>query len=274
MTYSEIVKELSSYGCFEPEAEALILLNEYFLVSRQDIILFPNRDYPTEKLSPALRRRSTGEPIQYIIGRVFFYGNEFKVTKDTLIPRPDTEILCEAVMDRLPRDAYFLDLCTGSGCIPVSVLKARQDVKAKAIELCSETVNIALENRTLNKTDESRLEIVCADALNLNPEENKNKFDAIVSNPPYIRTEIISSLAKEVSFEPKIALDGGKDGLLFYKKFLSDYKNFLKDGGFFAFEIGYDQAQDIKALADSCSYSSVEIIKDYSDNDRVAIIKP
>ena len=274
MTFSEIVKKLSSYGSTEPEAEALILLNEYFGMTRQDTVLFPGNDYSGEKLTYALSRRSTGEPIQYIIGRVYFYGNEFKVTENTLIPRPDTEILCEAVIDRLPQSAYFLELCTGSGCIPVSILKARNDAKAKAIELYKKTAAVAIDNRELNQIDPDRLEIVCADALKLSVDENAGKFDAIVSNPPYIRSEIISTLSKEVSFEPPAALDGGKDGLIFYRKFLADYRSFLKDGGFFAFEIGFDQARDIKNLAISHSYSSVEIIKNYSGNDRVAIIKP
>ncbi len=271
MTYSEIVKALKCISD-EPQNEAKLIINELFGAKYSDILLNPDTDFSSEALNNALTRRAQGEPIQYIIGRVFFYGAEIKVSPDCLIPRSDTEVLCENVIDLLPEKAHFLELCTGSGCIPIAILNNRADVTCTSIELFEKTAKLALENRELNGISQDRLDIRCADALTLSAEDNIEAYDAIVSNPPYIRTSEIEKLSKEVLCEPKAALDGGDNGMVFYNKFLRAYSPMLKKGGFFAFEIGFDQAKEITGLSQRLGFDC-EIIKDYSKNDRVAIIR-
>ena len=272
MKYAGLVKKLSDAGSSEPESEALILLSHFFGTSRAQIMAFPERDYQADRLERAIARRNEGEPIQYIIGKADFFGLEFKVTPDCLIPRFDTEVLCDELIRRLPENAYFLEFCTGSGCIPIAVIKNRPDVRCRSVELFPETADIAAENRGLNGISADRLEIIVDDALCFDISECAGRLDAIVSNPPYIPTAIVDTLSTEVKREPRAALDGGADGLIFYEKFVSSYADALKPGGFFAFEIGFDQANAITELGHSAGFD-VEIIKDFGGNNRVAILK-
>lgn len=273
MTCKELIIKLKESGSAEPETEVLLLLSHMFGASRADTLLYPGKDYDSQKLLPAIRRRASGEPIQYIIGSVSFCGCNIKVTPDCLIPRSETELLCEIVSELLPESAHFLELCTGSGCIPIAVLSGRDDVSCVAVELFEKTAELARYNRDANGIGAHRLDIICADALTLDTCTGTCRYDAIVSNPPYIRSEVIPTLSREVLCEPHAALDGGIDGMIFYNKFLSDYKVMLKPGGFFAFEIGFDQANDIKKLCEKFGYAC-EIKKDFSGLDRIAIIRP
>ena len=271
MTYSELVEEFSKISVSEPEHETLLLLEALFGITRADTILSPGRDYSSPSITGAIRRRALGEPIQYIIGRVFFYNCELKVSPACLIPRADTEILCEELINRLPANAHFLEFCTGSGCIPIAVLKERDDLTCESIELFESTVGIAIENRKLNNIAPDRLKISQGDALKFPVSKHIAEFDAIVSNPPYIKSDDVRTLAREVRHEPHAALDGGADGLLFYNKFLCSYAPMLKPNGFFAFEIGFDQAAQISDMCTKLGFAC-KIIKDYSGNDRVALI--
>lgn len=271
MTYCEIVKALNCVSD-EPQSEAKLIINELFSAKYSDILLNPDTDFSSDALNDTLARRKNGEPLQYIIGKVCFYNAEIKVSPDCLIPRSDTELLCETVINLLPERAHFLELCTGSGCIPVAILKNRDDVTCESIELFEKTAALALENREHNNISSDRLNIRCADALTLCINDNIAVYDAIVSNPPYIPTSEIENLSKDVLCEPKAALDGGHNGMLFYNTFLKRYSTMLKKGGFFAFEIGFDQAKEITELSQSLGFDC-EIIKDYSKNDRVAIIR-
>ena len=273
MTYYELTAQLKSIGVDDSESEALLLLSAFFGVSRSDTLLHPAREYDTKLLSAALSKRALGEPIQYIIGRVSFYNCELKVSPACLIPRPDTEILCEKVITLLPPRAHILELCTGSGCIPIAILMARADVTCESVELFADTVSLADENRLLNGISDERLSIIRGDALDYPVSEHISAFDAIVSNPPYIKSEVIPTLSREVLREPHAALDGGDDGMIFYRKFLSSYAPMLKPNGFFAFEIGYDQAAPISRLCESIGFTC-RIYKDYGGNDRTAIIFP
>ncbi len=271
MKYAELVKKLSDAGSSEPESEALILLSHFFGVSRAQVMAFREHDYASAELDLAVSRRGTGEPVQYIIGKTDFFGLEFKVTPNCLIPRFDTEILCDELIRRLPQSAYFLEFCTGSGCIPIAVIKNRPDVRCSSVELFPETTAIAVENRELNGVSNDKLEIIVGDALNFDISKYAGRLDAIVSNPPYIPTVIVDTLSTEVKREPRAALDGGANGLIFYEKFVS-YAGALKPGGFFAFEIGYDQAEALRGLAQSAGLD-IEIIRDFGGRDRVAILK-
>jgi release factor glutamine methyltransferase len=273
MTYKVLASELEKLGVAEPDAEALLLLSHLFGASRADTLLYPEKEYDSPELMSAINRRGAGEPIQYIIGSVFFCDCQIKVTPDCLIPRSETELLCELVAEILPADAHVLELCTGSGCIPIAMLTMRKDISCKSVELFEKTVELARHNRDANGIATDRLDIICADALTLEADANACRYDAIVSNPPYIKSDVVPTLSREVLCEPHAALDGGDDGMIFYNKFLSDYAKMLKPGGFFAFEIGFDQGKDIKVLCDRLGYRC-EIRQDLSGLDRIAIIHP
>lgn len=212
----------------------------------------------------ALRRLKNGEPLAYIIGEWYFYSETYKLNSDCLIPRPDTEHLVDHLINNLPKNGVFADLCTGSGCIAISVLAHRPDTKALAVDISSGALEMARINAELNGVSD-RITLRQADVLG-GTALGSECFDAIVSNPPYIRTEVLDTL--EVSKnEPRIALDGGFDGLDFYRTIYSQYRKNVVCGGFIACEIGYDQGDAVKKLF-GCT-----VTKDYGGNDRVSILK-
>lgn len=166
-----------------------------------------------------------------------------------------------------------MELCSGSGCIPIAILHERDDLTCESIELYPATAALAEENRLLNGIPAERLCFAVGDALSLDIRTRIGKYGAIVSNPPYIPSRDIAALSREVLSEPRAALDGGDDGLVFYRHFLTHYVDMLAVDGFFAFEIGYDQAAAIHSLCDELGYSCI-IGRDYCGNDRTAMIRP
>lgn len=271
MTFATLKDKLSFVGSSEPRSEALLLLRSFFGVSPSSTLLHPDWDYDDEVLEAAVLKRADGYPLQYIIGEVCFYGAKIRVTPDCLIPRPETEQLCEYLAHFLPERAHVLELCTGSGCIPISILKARNDITCRSVELLASTVKLARENRDLNGISPDRLEIECADALKIDPYTRLGMYNVIISNPPYIRTDEINDLSAEVLHEPRVALDGGNDGLVFYRKFLTSYSPMLKPDGYFAFEIGHDQGEAIMSLSNELGFAC-RVEKDFSRNDRFAFV--
>ena len=263
MTGREICRRLKSAGIENYRFEAKILAEELYKGRYSD-----ETDYPG--IEPAVQKREAGYPLQYIIGKWWFWDCEFIVSENCLIPRADTEILVDTVVKLLPNGAYFADLCTGSGCVAVSVLHTRKDAKADAYELYEDTLKIASENAELNRVSD-RISFVCGNVLD-KCVPNRKMYDAIVSNPPYIRSDVLPTLDKTVGFEPKAALDGGADGLTFYRAILDNFADNLKENGFFAFEIGYDQAEQLKFLSEQRNMSC-EIKKDFCGNDRVAVVR-
>jgi release factor glutamine methyltransferase len=222
---------------------------------------FPNEnDYDN-----ALSRLENGEPFAYVIGEWYFYDETYKVSPDCLIPRPETEHLVEWLIKNLPENGRFADLCTGSGCIAISTLAHRKDLTAVAVDISDGALKIAEENALLNGVSD-RLSIIRGDVLKALSIEDGG-FDAIVSNPPYIQTEVINTLSVQVKNEPRIALDGGKDGLDFYRVIFDTHRYKVKPDGFIICEIGYDQGDALKELY------GCEIMKDYSGNDRIALLK-
>ncbi len=220
------------------------------------------------ELERAVARRSRREPLQYILGSVGFYNEVYEVSPDCLIPRQDTEILVDYAVKNLPRGAHFIDLCTGSGCIAISTLKNTEMTTATALDISPTALALARKNAKSNQVD-GRIDFVESDVTALVP---SRKFHAVLSNPPYVTDATYRELEPEIYFEPKIAFVGGADGLDFYNSIVSLYKDSLLPNGFFAFEIGFDQAERLIALANS-NGMSCEIIKDYSGNDRVAVLK-
>ena len=223
-------------------------------------------------LELAVQRRCEGYPLQYLLGEWDFYRQTYEVGEACLIPRADTEILVEKGISLLPEGARFLDLCTGSGCIAISTLCERADATGVAVDLFAHTLALAERNAVRNGVAD-RLTFLRADVLQpppafLEPES----FDAIFSNPPYIRTEVMPTLQKEVQYEPAAALCGGEDGLDFYRAILKKWQTVLKKDGFILFEIGYDQGAELCALGAAHGYRTA-VYKDYGGNDRVVLLK-
>jgi release factor glutamine methyltransferase len=262
-----------------PEREAremvLMFLQHSIGVTRHTHILEPSYEVSEEASAEAMRafgRMAAGEPVQYIIGNAYFYDREFNVTPDVLIPRPETELLVREAVNWARRSGRkslrILDLCTGSGCIAVSVLKNRPDLTCTAYDISEKALEKSKENAALNGVSE-RVSFKCADVFTLDLEENS--LDCIISNPPYIQTSVIDTL-ETVQREPRIALDGGADGLDFYRHIIEHFAPALKPNGCFIFEIGYDQADAIRDLAAQSSLSC-SVFKDYGGNDRCAVLK-
>lgn len=216
----------------------------------------------------AMLRIEDGEPCAYVLGEWFFYRNIFRLNEACLIPRPDTERIVEKAVSLIPRNGVFADLCTGSGCIAVSVLSERPDLRAFAFDISERALEAAKENAELLGVSD-RIEFFCADLLLSDP-LGERLFDCIISNPPYIKTSDLSALPL-LAYEPSIALDGGSDGLTFYRRFIRKYEKNLSLSAPFIFEIGYDQRLDIERLAEENGFScSVE--RDWGGNDRVAVL--
>lgn len=265
MKYEEIAKKLADAGVQDARIEAAILIEELC-----DERVCESREYDDVLFEAAIEKRTSGYPLQYIIGKWWFARSEFEVDENCLIPRPDTECVVEEAVKLLPRNASFVDLCTGSGCIAVSVADLRPDTHGVAVDLYPKTLDIARKNAISNKVAH-RLDFVLGDVLS-GDVLGEEKFSAIISNPPYIRSDVIDTLSREVSFEPRVALDGGEDGLVFYRAIVGKYQKNLDADGRFILEIGYDQAEDIRAIAEENGFSC-NVKKDLGGNYRVAVLE-
>ena len=272
MTYRRLCTLLQEAQIENAEWDALCLMEHFLSVSPSLLRAAPDRNYENENLEDAIRRRLVHEPLQYILGEWDFYRQKYEVSPDCLIPRSDTEILVENAIRILPIRAHFADLCTGSGCIAISTLAERPDTTAVALEKFPNTLALAKRNAIKNHVD-NRFCGILDDVLNA-PERiaEHAPFDAILSNPPYIPTADIEELSPEVHAEPKVALDGGDDGLIFYRAILKNYAPLLKKDGFFLFEIGYNQANDLTSLAKERGFAHVRVIRDLGGRDRVVYI--
>lgn len=239
-------------------------------ISERDLSLLREKFSDNGGFTAALERVEGGEPLAYVLGEWYFYGLTFKLNGDCLIPRPDTEHIVEKAIELIPRGGRFIDLCSGSGCIGISVLRYRPDTEGDALEISPLAYGKSLENGELNGVSE-RYHPVCGDLFLHRPERT---YDCVISNPPYIRSDVVPTLDGSVKdYEPLRALDGGVSGMDFYRYILTNYNEYLADGGSFIFEIGYDQREDITALARELGYGYCRVTKDYGGNDRVAVIR-
>ena len=209
-----------------------------------------------------LVRREKREPMQYILGSTGFMGLDFHVEPGVLIPRPDTEILCEEALRRLNPGARVLDIGTGSGALAVSIAKLGRDVIVTAVDISDTALRIAKGNAERNGAEVRFVKSDCFRAL------TGETFDLIVSNPPYIDSEDMAQLMPEVRLEPELALFGGEDGLDFYRRISREAGAYLKTGGALLFEIGYKQKDDVSALLRE-NIGEPFALKDYGDNWRV-----
>ena len=264
MKAEEIRARLRESGIENDYVETKLLVEEICGEYSED------KSYDSPRLAEAIEKRCAHYPLQYIIGKWWFCRCEFEVNENCLVPRPDTELAVETAVKLLPQGASFADLCTGSGCIAISILDPRADTVADAYELYPKTLELARRNAAKNKVSD-RFSGILGDVLSPNLLGDK-KYAAIISNPPYIRTEVIDGLGAEVRQEPRAALDGGEDGLVFYRAIVNNFAKNLDDNGIFIFEIGYDQADDLRKIA-ALSGFSCEIKKDLGGCDRVAILR-
>ncbi|MDD5130398.1 MAG: peptide chain release factor N(5)-glutamine methyltransferase [Candidatus Omnitrophica bacterium] len=257
--------------------EAELVLTHVLNCNR--LSLYLNKDTRLDKeksirVSEILKRRMAGEPLQYILGLTEFMGFEFKIDKRALIPRPETEILVSCALEKLKLNSdtaglKILDLCTGSGCIAVSLAKILPQAFIWATDISVPALELAKENADLQNVKINFLYSDIFTAL-----EGKNvKFDLIISNPPYIALGEFDSLAREISFEPALALEAGIDGLDFYRKIINQAAVYLSGNGLLAFEVGANQADRVCAMLNEQNFSAVEIIKDYNNIKRVVTAK-
>lgn len=263
----EIAARLEAAGIEDAGYEASVLVEHFEGDSRAAQLAF-DRDYTGDALLSAVSRREKREPLQYIMGCWDFMGYTFKVTPDTLIPRSDTELLCEFLVKNLPRGGRFADLCTGSGCIPIAALNMREDATGVCVELYPETLKVARENGDAHKVGE-RLEYILGDVTQ---DVLEGEFDIIVSNPPYVTLEEMNGISPEVEKEPEHALTDGGDGLSIIRKIIEIYPRHIKAGGYLAIEFGWKQGEAAAEIAEKFGFES-EILCDLEDRDRVIVIK-
>ncbi len=221
-------------------------------------------------VSSALKRRFLGEPIQYILGVADFMGIEFKVTPSVLIPRPETEILVETAVKLLPSafSGDILDIGTGSGCIAVSLARAFPGASIKAVDISFEALQVAKANAVSNHL-QAQIEFIHNDLFPPR-HHSPGKYDLIISNPPYIISQEIDGLQIEVRKEPRLALDGGIDGLDFYRRIIEGSLNYLNGSGLLIMEMGFNQAKAIKnSFQKSRNFEIIEAVRDYSGIERV-----
>ena len=212
-----------------------------------------------------VKLRCKHTPVSKIFGKAYFCGNEFIVNRNVLSPRFDTEILVEKAVECIKPNDRVLDLCTGSGCIAISIAK-RVNAYVEGCDISKKALKVAVKNTRLNNVN---IDMYQSDMFG----NVQGKFNVIVSNPPYIETDVVKTLDREVlEHDPNIALDGGNDGLDFYREIADNIKNYLLDGGVLLLEIGYNQGESVSNLFKGAA-KDVEVVKDYNDNDRVVIVK-
>lgn len=260
---------LGMSGVDAPMREARWLLADVLGVDRAELIL--REDQPPEPdhraaWSAALARRAAGEPLSRIRGWKEFYGRRFQVTRDVLDPRPETEHLVEAALERLPKGGRVLDLGTGSGCILVSVLAERPDASGVGLDVSEQALNVARLNAfSLGASARAEWALGDFDAL-----DGLGEFDMVVSNPPYIPTGDIAALDIEVrAHDPGLALDGGEDGLAAYRRIIPAAMGVLAPGGWLALEVGAGQADAVRALLLSEGWLALGVRRDLGGHDRV-----
>lgn len=270
MTYRELydkgVNRLTENECKEAPLDARLLLEFVCHTNRNDLLAHGDRAVSSEEedqYMDMIVRRATGEPLQYITGEQDFMGLTFYTHESTLIPRQDTECLVEEVMLQLHDGMRILDMCSGSGCILLSLLKYSNDCVGVGAEVQSEAVALARRNAQNLGIEATFIE---SDLFS----QVQGRYDIIVSNPPYIESAIIETLDREVrEHEPVSALDGGEDGLFFYRKIIEGAKGHLSRGGKLFFEIGYNQAKDVSDILNRNGYTEIVVKKDLAGLDRV-----
>lgn len=252
----------------EYEADAWLLLENACQCTRNDLYMRGENSLTEEQAclyKKYLEMRLQRIPVQQILGTQCFCGLEFRVTEDVLCPRQDTEVLVEEALKQIAPGSEILDLCTGSGCIILSLLHFTKDCRGTGVDLSEKALAVAKENA-------EKLGLACRFVHSDLFADIEGMYDVIVSNPPYIATKEIEMLEPEVrDREPRMALDGKEDGLFFYRRIVEEADAYLKPEGWLMFEIGYDQGAAVSGMMKSAGYGNVRVIKDLAGLDRVVI---
>lgn len=276
------IEQLNKNNIESPNLKTRMLLanilnknKEYLLIHDTEELNISN----INKYKEDIQKLANGTPIQYIINKQEFMGLEFYVDKNVLIPQPDTEILVEEVINickeqNANKKIKILDLCTGSGAIGVSIANNIKNCEMTLLDISYDALKIAQRNsvivETIGDSQKSNIKTIQSDLF----EKIEEKFDIIVSNPPYIETKTIQTLDKEVQMEPKLALDGGEDGLELYRRIIKEAYKYLNNNGTLALEIGYNQKDKvINLIKASNMYKDIYSKKDLSNNDRIVVCK-
>lgn len=267
VVYKEGAARLRDSGVREAELDARLLLEYVCHTDRNTLLAHPEREVSEEeraKFLTLIERREKREPLQYITKEQEFMGLTFETSVNTLIPRQDTECLVEEAMKNLHDGMAILDVCCGTGCILLSLLHYSNDCTGVGVDIDANAVSLAKKNA-------KNLGIDATFAVSDLFEAVEGTFDLITSNPPYIPTKVIETLDPEVKdYEPVAALDGGEDGLTFYRLIAAKAKQYLKRGGMIFFEIGYDQGEDVSEIMKENGYRHIEVKKDLAGLDRIA----
>lgn len=266
MIYKEGAEILEHAGIPDAKLDAWYLLEYVTGISRASYFGDPKREVPKEQAESyreVIFRRAGHIPLQHITGEQEFMGYSFLVNPDVLIPRQDTEILTEEALKFTEPGMKVLDLCTGSGCILISLMKKCHGLTGTGCDISEKALKTARENGRRLQVEVSWIQ---SDLF----EQISERFDLIVSNPPYIRTGVIEELQEEVRLhDPWIALDGKKDGLYFYRRIIAESTGYIRDNGALMFEIGHDQAEDVVRLMEEAGYTQIRVKKDLAGLDRV-----
>jgi release factor glutamine methyltransferase len=269
---AEVLKE---NGVADARREAGALLSHViardrtFLISHAEDAIAESEQ---ERFAEAIHRRATGEPAQYITGTQDFYGRAFRVTPAVLIPRPETELLVEAALRVMTAEAQICDVGTGSGCIAITLVCERGDARAVAVDVSEAALEIAQENAVTHKVD-SRVQFVLSDCFSA-LDESASRFDAIISNPPYVSANMLPGLQREVrNHEPQVALSPGEDGLSIIRRLLNESPRFLRGNGHLLMEIGFDQGEAVRELVDENVWTLKEIQPDLQGIPRIVVLR-
>lgn len=266
MIYKEGAETLEHAGIPDAKLDAWYLLEYVTGISRASYFGDPKREVPKEQAESyreVILRRAGHIPLQHITGEQEFMGYSFLVNPDVLIPRQDTETLTEEALKFTEPGMKVLDLCTGSGCILISLMKKCHGLTGTGCDISEKALKTARENGRRLQVEASWIQ---SDLF----EQISERFDLIVSNPPYIRTGVIEELQQEVRLhDPWIALDGKKDGLYFYRRIIAESTGYIRDNGALMFEIGHDQAEDVVRLMEEAGYTQIRVKKDLAGLDRV-----
>lgn len=260
-------EQLQKAGITDAELDARLLLEFICHTDRNALYAHGDQEIEDEKMQYFLQlieKRAVHIPLQHLTGEQNFMGLDFLVNEHVLIPRQDTEILVEEIMRDLHDGIRILDMCTGSGCILLSLLHYSNDCSGVGVDVSEDALAVARQNA--DRLAEKQAVFIQSDLF----EKVEGSFDLIVSNPPYIRSQEIAGLMPEVrEHEPHLALDGKDDGLHFYREIIKGAMPHLKRGGQLFFEIGYDQGEAVQALLAANGYTEIAVVKDYAGLDRV-----
>lgn len=266
------IKLLRDNKVIDAQIDANMLLEQILQMDKVNIIINGNKEITEQKYISYMRLiniRAKGKPLQYITGYQEFMGLPFKVNNNVLIPRQDTEILVLEAIKCIKENniTNILEIGSGSGCIPISICNECENVRATSVDISIEAISVAKQNAVTNKVDD-RISFIQSNLFE--KVDNINNFELFISNPPYIKRNEIVSLMREVKdYEPIGALDGGEDGLYFYKQISKKVKELTNEKSYIFYEIGHDQSQEVKEILEYYGYTNINISKDLAGINRV-----